>query len=63
MKVNFSHSKSYPRKPGHPSAQQYYYIEGASAGDSGHRSPQKQKLYADDTLPLISTVCEDGGGQ
>ena len=39
------------------------YIEAASAGDSGHQSPQKQKLYADDTLPLISTVCEDGGGQ
>ena len=25
MKVNFSHSKSYPRKLGHPSAQQYLY--------------------------------------
>ena len=28
--------------------------------------PPKAKevqLYADDTLPLISTVCEDGGGQ
>ena len=23
----------------------------------------KEELYADDTLPLISTVCEDGGGQ
>ena len=23
----------------------------------------KELLYADDTLPLISTVCEDGGGQ
>ena len=44
MKVNFSHSKIYPpRKPaGHPSAAQYY-IEAVSAGDSGHRSPQKQK--------------------